>query len=363
MFKQNELLEIISGKRNGVLPTAIRFGLGCLTPVYRIVIGGRNRKFDRAAIQNDQALIKKSSIPVVSVGNITTGGTGKTPLVIWIAKHFRRQNKRVALISRGYGADQRRGANHSAGGRNDEALEMEHRLPDVPHLQDPDRFRMSQIAEEELESEILVLDDAFQHRKFHRDLDIVLIDATLPFGFGRLLPRGLLREPVESLHRADMVILTRTDLVAGNQKSETIARIRQHIGDRPIAETQTVPSEFLRFDGKTFPIEEIKGKKVLQLCAIGNPSNFELTLKNLGIEIVGSSVFPDHHQFSREELQSVGELANQCGAEAIICTHKDLVKIGTNQLNRVPVYALLIDVEFLAGQPELEVRLDRLIPS
>ena len=170
MFDQTKLLNTVSGKRKGLVAQSIRFFLGCLTPVYRTAIWWRNRKFDRANAQNNQQIIKRASIPVISVGNLTTGGTGKTPLVIWIANRLRSHDLRVMLISRGYGA----GDSEGNPGPNDEALEMEHRLPDVPHLQDPDRYRMSLIAVEELESQIIVLDDAFQHRQLHRHLRFFL---------------------------------------------------------------------------------------------------------------------------------------------------------------------------------------------
>ena len=134
---------------------------------------------------------------MISIGNLTTGGTGKTPLVVWTARFLRAQDFRVAVVSRGYGMDS---SDDPSETRNDEAMEMELRLPDVPHLQDPDRYRMATIAIEELDSQIILLDDGFQHRQLQRDLDIVLIDVINPFGYDRLLPRGLLREPLSSLH-------------------------------------------------------------------------------------------------------------------------------------------------------------------
>src|SRR5262249_10280904 len=145
---------------------------------------------------------RRASVPVVSVGNLTLGGTGKTPCVEYVARFYRERDKRVAILSRGYGAEE---------GHNDEALVLEANLTDVPHLQAADREALAAVALEELESEVLVLDDGFQHRRLARDLDLVLIDATNPWGHGYLFPRGLLREPVSGLRRADAVILTRCD--------------------------------------------------------------------------------------------------------------------------------------------------------
>jgi len=352
MYSRTQILEIISGKRNGFFPALVRAGLGCLTPIYRCVIFFRNRKYDSSIKNANSKIVSRVDIPVISVGNLTTGGTGKTPHVIWIAKYLRRRDLRVALISRGYGSES---------GRNDEALELEIRLPDVPHLQDPDRFSMAQIAVEELESEIILLDDAFQHRKLARDLDIVLIDATLPFGYGRLLPRGLLREPLSSLRRSDVVIITRANLVNDQSLDEIESRIRPYIGDRPIARTKTTMSSLLQFDGKRSELQILDGQSVFQFCAIGNPDAFHQTISSIGAKVVGSKVFDDHHNFTRDDLQEVGQLAQSNGAQAIVCTHKDLVKIGTNQIGGIPVFAVTIEIEFLTGEEELSSLLDKAI--
>src|SRR5262249_26736647 len=153
---------------------------------------------------------------VVSVGNLTLGGTGKTPCVEYVCRFYRDLDLRVAVLSRGYGA---------ANGRNDEALVLEENLPDVPHLQGADRVALARAAVEELESEVLVLDDGFQHRRLARDLDVVLVDATNPWGFGRLFPRGLLRESPRGLGRAGVVVLTRCDQVPDEER----ARLRQQV--------------------------------------------------------------------------------------------------------------------------------------
>src|SRR5262245_12493692 len=153
----------------------------------------RNWLYDRGWKRTHRA-----AVPVVSVGNLTVGGTGKTPCVEFVARWFRERDRRVAILSRGYG---------STGGANDEAMVLEENLPDVPHLQGADRVALAAAAVEELESEVLVLDDGFQHRRLARDLDLVLVDATNPWGHGAVLPRGLLREPASGLRRAGAVLL------------------------------------------------------------------------------------------------------------------------------------------------------------
>ena len=265
-------------------------------------------------------------------------------MVIWIARKLRRDQRRVVLISRGYRASE------DTSRRNDESIEMEYRLPDVPQLQDPDRFRMSQIAVEELESQIIVLDDGFQHRQLHRELDIVLVDATNPFGYDRLLPRGLLREPASNLSRADFIVLTRVSLIDAQQSELILRRIAKLAPGVPVATTRTVFSHLQQSDGTQSDLGMIDGKPVFVFCGIGNPENFLTSMAKVSLQICGQRFFADHHQYSREELEDVALEANKAGAAALVCTHKDLVKIGSNRIGSLPIYAILIDVEFVSGE-------------
>ena len=322
--------------------------LSCLTPLYRVAIWWRNRKFDRAIAANDQSIVKRADVPVVSIGNLTTGGTGKTPLVVAVAKLLRQQSKRVALISRGYGADP------SHPGRNDEAMELEHRLPDVPHLQDPDRFAMAIIAVEELESEVLLLDDGFQHRGLHRDLDIVTIDATNPFGYDRLLPRGLLREPTKGLCRADLVVVTRSNLVDAADLASLLQRVQRWVKPEQIVITEMKLVEAINASGDVKPLRALLSQPTFLFSAIGNPAGFEQTLLKQSANVVGHEVFSDHHRFDRQDFQRIGEAAKLASAEQIVCTHKDLVKVGVDRIAGLPVHAALIEVEITVGLGSLK---------
>ena len=358
MFDQTQLVEIVAGRKKGSLASLVRLGLGCLTPIYRIGIWKRNRKFNQAIQSGNAVIVKPAGIPVISVGNLTTGGTGKTPMVIWIAQWLRQKSLRVVLISRGYSQ-----SGHA--GRNDEAIEMEDRLPDVPHLQDPDRHRMSQVALEELESQVIVLDDGFQHRQLHRDLDLVLIDATNPFGYGRLIPRGLLREPLSSLRRADLIIITRVNLASEPALKEIQQSISQHAPNVPIAQTKTEFTKLLQFDGSERGLDDqgVRTQPVFVFCGIGNPGNFASSLKESEFKICGQLIFADHHEYSREDLQQIEEASRRAGATSIICTHKDLVKVGTSQLGGIPLFAILIDVEFVSGQSLLTEQLEGIVAT
>jgi len=242
----------------------------------------------------------------------------------------------------------------------DEALEFQQRLIDVPHLQNPDRVASATIAIEELQMQVLVLDDAFQHRKIARDLDVVLIDCTQPFGFGCLLPRGLLREPMTSLSRAGLVVLTRCDRVSDKELIDIEDQIR-NFTSAPIVKTQTNASHLLQADGQTKTIEDLIGKKVFAFAGIGNPANFWETLESLGMLVQGKMPFPDHHDFDREDINRIGTHAGRAGVEAIVCTHKDLVKVTANQLNEIPVFALVVDVEIIDGEQAFKTAIKKVI--
>ena len=185
-------------------------GLRLAEVPYAAVMRLRNGLYDWSVLGSCRA-----GVPVVSVGNLTLGGTGKTPMVAWLASWFRRRGAAVAILSRGYRA--------GSGGQNDEALELAHGLPGVLHLQDPQRVRAARHAVEEHHCQVLLLDDAFQHRRIARDVDIVLLDALEPFGWERVFPRGMLREPLAGLARAQVVALSRADAVDVETR-EAIAR-------------------------------------------------------------------------------------------------------------------------------------------
>lgn len=198
---------IIRGERRGVLAFVARVGLRIASWPYRLGVVFRNSAFDRGWKHTFTA-----AVPVISVGNLTLGGTGKTPCVEYIAQLLRNAGTRPVILSRGYGTEH---------GRNDEAMVLEENLPDVPHLQDPDRVALAMTAVEELDAEVLILDDGFQHRRLNRNLDIVLIDATRPLNRESMFPRGLLREPIRSLNRAHVLILTRCDQsTTANEQAE-----------------------------------------------------------------------------------------------------------------------------------------------
>ena len=256
----------------------------------------------------------------------------------------------MTLISRGYGAEK--------GSLNDEALELQQRLPDVRHLQNPNRVEAARIAVQELDCQVILLDDAFQHRRIDRDLDIVLIDALQPFGYGHVLPRGMLREPVRGLSRADMVALSRADCI-DDQRSEWIReQVFRHAPQAVWMELAHRPTQLRSADDQTARLDALAGRPVAAFCGIGNPDGFRHTLDQCGYQVAGFREFPDHHPYTREDVDRLTQWVQSLSVtEAVVCTHKDFVKIGVTQLGNRPLWAVEISVDIGQGQRELERRL------
>ncbi|QEH37325.1 Tetraacyldisaccharide 4'-kinase [Aquisphaera giovannonii] len=333
-------LRLVRGELRNPAAAVARMGLGAAAIPYGLAVRARNLAFDLGWKPSSRA-----SVPVVSVGNLTLGGTGKTPMVEWLARWYRRRGVRVTLLSRGYG---------HGGGINDEGLVLEENLGDVPHLQDADRVSLARIAVEELEAELIVLDDGFQHRRLARDVDIVMLDALDPFGLGRLFPRGLLREPIGSLRRASAVVLSRADTLDG----EPLAAIRRAVDrvapGRPFLLTRHAPIDLLDADGGSGPVADLAGKRVAAFCGIGNPEGFRRTIRPLCGEVVDLRVFPDHHRYDARDVAELTEWARRSGADLALTTQKDSVKLRTSTLGAVPLRVLRIGLEITEGLEALE---------
>jgi tetraacyldisaccharide 4'-kinase len=317
---------------------------------YTAAVRRRNRRYDHGA-----AVVHRADVPVVSVGNLTLGGTGKTPLVEWLAGLFQARGVRVAVVSRGYGA--------AAGQENDEARELRRLLPDVPHVQNADRVAAAEEAIQKSSAQLIVLDDGFQHRRLARDLDIVLLDALEPFGFGHVFPRGTLREPVEGLRRADAVVLSRANLLDADQRSDVWRTVRVHAPAAICAEAVHAPRALVSADGQQAALETIRGQPVAAFCGIGNPAGFRHTLDACGCRVAGFREFPDHHRYTPGDVERLAQWSRGLGVSAVVCTCKDLVKLPSGQMGDQPLWAVKIEMEFQTGQELLESRLESILPS
>jgi len=292
--------------------------------------------------------------PVVSVGNLSVGGTGKTPLVILMAETLTAGGHRPCILTRGY---KRRGkgliilepgperrADPSQVG--DEPALLARALPSVPIIVSPDRFRAGIIGEERFQATVHLLDDGFQHLALYRDLDIVLLDVTRPPSDSALLPAGRLREPWSALQRAHWVILTRTEL---GDAGVWQGRVQALNPEAQIFRCGTKLAGLVNArNGLSETHANLLGKIAAAFCGIGNPTAFFADLRNWGFRVVAESVFPDHHVYTRHELDGLLALARRAGAEAILTTLKDLMNLPTDWNSPMPLFACCIRAEIEA---------------
>jgi tetraacyldisaccharide 4'-kinase len=348
MFNPAQYHEIVSGRRPGAAASAARGVFRMAELPYSLAVRWRNRRFDR-----DAAAIERVDVPVVSVGNLTLGGTGKTPMVKWLARWCNDRGVRTAIVSRGYGA--------AAGKKNDEALELAQALPEVPHVQNPDRVSGARTAIETFGSQLILLDDGFQHRSLARDLDIVLLDATEPFGFEHVFPRGTLREPIGGLRRADVVCLTRSDLIDTHGRELIRQRVAQLAPNAVWCEAAHSPHGLLNSTGETQPLEALAGRRVAAFCGIGNPAAFRRALEQANCKIVSWREYADHHPYGDTDREELSRAVAASDAEIVVCTHKDLVKLPIEQLGNRPLWALMVAMRILSGAELLETVLMKVI--
>ncbi|MCA8977316.1 MAG: tetraacyldisaccharide 4'-kinase [Planctomycetes bacterium] len=282
-------------------------------------------------------------VPVVSIGNLTVGGTGKTPTVAWLCRLARRCGRRPGVLARGYG--------RAPGAElNDEGLMLQRRLPELLQEQDPDRVAGARrlVAKG---ADYIVLDDGFQHRRLARDLDVVCIDALRPFGNGHCLPAGPLREWRTGLRRASVVLLTR----ASGLDPEQIEARRQRV--RALARNPALPVQacehaagevLVEPAGATHPAAELGGRRVVLMSAIARPQSFRDTVEALGAEVVGERIHRDHHRFTAAEAEAAVAAARAADATLLV-TEKDDAKLAAFGLERS---VLRIELRFLEREPE-----------
>jgi tetraacyldisaccharide 4'-kinase len=291
---------------------------------------------------------KRLPCPVISVGNLTVGGTGKTPLVVALARGLMKRGIPVAILSRGYMGKKSSGPLVSDGQNlflsleesGDEPFLMAKSLKGIPILVGKDRFTNGEIALQRFDIRGLLLDDGYQHLQLHRDLDLLLIDSQVGFGDHHLLPRGILREPLSHLRRADLLLLTKVeDLEACQPLDEKLHRIHP---SSPIFHSHYEPLGLIGPNEEREELHSLKGKKVMALSGIANPSYFVSLLRKYGLEMVREVTFPDHHVYSKRDLASIEKRSK--GADRVVTTEKDMVKLKELNMGHLPIRALRIEV-------------------
>ena len=284
---------------------------------------------------------KRLKAPVVSVGNLTVGGTGKTPMVIWIAERLIAEGKHVAILSRGY-----RGTN----GTSDEIQLMKFRLQGrVAFGVGKDRFVEGQRLEAQQSIDVFLLDDGFQHLQLARDLDILLMDASRRLAGESLLPAGCLREPLSAMSRANILVFTRTENMSG--AVDAIQKLNQY----PVFAAATQLLGFRRLGGELtlLSASEIGAGPFFAFCGLGNPDAFFGDLRNWGLAVCGQLSFPDHHRYTEGDISQIQLGARRAGASAFVTTEKDEQNLGGGGFKNAPVYVSVID---LVVSPEADFK-------
>jgi tetraacyldisaccharide 4'-kinase len=323
---------------------AIRAATGPAAWVYERLMR-RRREAYRDGRRESVAL----GVPVISVGNLTVGGTGKTPMVEWIVRWCLQNGRHPAILSRGYGAR----PTPTSQPRNDEAILLRLNLPQVPHYANPDRVAAGRLAVE-AGADCLILDDGFQHLRVRRDLNLALIDALDPFGGGRVLPSGRLREPLSCLSAADAVVLTRTEAVGKIGLQNLRQRVRALFPEKPILDAVHRPVRLTMPDGsKAEELSWLDGKSVFLFCGLGNPQGFVHTVEKLGADIVVARFLPDHYPYGRRAVTRLAEDCLRVHADSAVTTEKDAVKIGPSWPGMIPLRVVRIEMDFSSGLDQM----------
>jgi len=364
------MLSVMDGTLRGKWPSTLRVILKGLSWVFSIIVMVRLWLYHHR-------IIRPSTLgcQVISVGNLTVGGTGKTPVVEVFARNMQQQGRKVAILSRGYkskelpffekmvqrvttGKIETPPRVVSDGKRllldswtaGDEPYMLASNLPNVAVVVDKDRVKAGKYAIKELGCDTLILDDGFQYLKLGHRLDIALVDRTNPFGGGHLLPRGLLREPMRNIKRAGFIFITKCDDGGEPELKEQLRRLN------PVAEISECrhAAKYLKdvFAGVTYDLDKLKGMKIAAVSAIAVPESFESALRKFGAEIVYTRRFADHHRFSQQEIINTINRSIQCGAEAILTTEKDAVRFPFVERCDIPVIYMRVEIEMLSGEEE-----------
>lgn len=349
---ENYFLDVITGRQRGVVAFFLKSLLWLMSWPYRCFVAGRNWVFDQGWITR-----YFPPVPVViSIGNIVVGGTGKTPVTLMIANEFY-QEFLVAVLSRGYRSQAEKlpipivlckgeGPMQSASFCGDEPFLIAQNIPKAHVIVGKNRHKASDIAAR-AGAQVILLDDGMQHRRLARDYEVVVMDTTDPFGQGHFLPRGLLREGVHSLSRADLIILNH---IKDDASFRAIKEMVSKYSSAPIVGTKMEVMQVETVDGDI--IEGIEGKKVGIFCGIAHPDYFRNTVAQEGAEIVDCAYAADHMSLDRDVLSDFAEHCKGLGAEMLLCTEKDKVKILDIQRMALPIAYLKMHLKLLEGQQE-----------
>lgn len=359
----------IKKKIESVMTGDHKNGCGWFVPFLSMVskVYGGAVKLRRRLYKRDVLKSKRLPCPIISIGNITVGGTGKTPMTIYVARVVKQLGYKVAIISRGYKGKAEKVGGVVSDGKSllmtpeiagDEPYMMAERLKDVPIIVGKNRFKAGRRAIRKFDPDVIVLDDGFQHLKLQRDLDLVLLDYRKPFGNGHLLPRGVMREPASALFYANAMILTRSDAVNDKEMPSSLNKLRSYERKKPVYRTFHHPFVYKIINGEKKIFEKntreavrqhsdcIRGRAAFAFSGLADNMNFRRTLESLQCNVAGYMEFSDHHSYSDRDLKEISAAAKKSMSECIVTTEKDYVRIAHKINWPDDLFVIGIEIDF-----------------
>lgn len=293
---------------------------------------------------------KRLPIPVISVGNLTWGGSGKTPLVEYLGRRIAERGKKVMVLTRGYSRD--------------EVDQMRNNLQDAAVISGKNRYQAGMEALKKQPAQAAILDDGFQHWPLARDLEIVVVNALNPFGNGRLIPAGILREPLSTLTRASFVVISHSNLIKPQELDALKAKILQEAPKSEIIETCLEPLFFYKSEKKMrIPLQKLRNTRVTTLSGVAAPKSFQLLLRNCEIKPTRNFEFTDHHEYTEDELQEIKRVSQSASVEDIITTEKDFYRCPERMSRILNPLILAARLRVVSGEGRLMERVTRLLEA
>ena len=337
------MISIMQDKRGSIFDAVVKGILFLISVIYSLGIRFINWMYISGIRRS-----YKAGVPVISVGNITLGGTGKTPFTIFLAEYFLSSGRKPAVLVRGYG--------------DDECRMLKDELPDVPVFVGQDRIKSAYQAVS-TGSDILVLDDGFQHRRIDRDLNVLMIDGSSPFGNGELFPRGVLREPISAIRRADMIVITKTDKAGSEKKEDIIQALKMVVSEKPIVFTRHKTSFVTDVTGSVYSTEMIEGKKICLLSGIVDPDYFAFLAEKNGAVIGMRRDYPDHYRYRQSDINLIAVECTRESIEFVVTTAKDYVKIKDLDISCIEekIFIMNVVIDIVEGKEKLIAGLNSII--
>lgn len=345
MTFKNYFRLIAEGRYKGPEIYLLKPILALISWMYGLIVGLRRMLYEQKLIKP-----KQISIPVISIGNVSWGGVGKTPLTMYLSRFFLSEKKVPLILTRGYGSD--------------EVKEYREEVPQAVLGIGKNRFEVAGKIQKETPVDVAIMDDGFQHYQLSRSLDIVVMNALNPFGNCSLLPSGILRESLRSLKRADIIVFNDVNLVARKLFEEIKAKVKTYAPRAEMVEAQREPLYFYWADSKErVDLARLRGKRATTFSGVGTPRSFQLLLSHLGVKTIRNFEFADHHPFSERQVKEIKEVKDSSESEFVVTTEKDFLRKEDLIKRTLNPLILKVQLRITVGEGMLKDRLRKLVPA